>query len=119
MSNVDIQECAYHHVHPEMVEDVKRKLPPENFLYDLADLFKLFGDSTRLQILYLLLESEMCVCDIAQLLQVSQSAVSHQLRILKQSKLVKFRRDGKTVFYSLADMHVKTILHQGMDHITE
>ncbi len=115
----EVQQCAYRHVHPEFVEQMKQKLPEEGVLYDLADLFKLFGDSTRLQILYLLSESEMCVCDIAQLLQLSQSAVSHQLKTLKQSKLVTFRRQGKTVFYSLADSHVQTILSQGMEHITE
>ena len=85
----------------------------------LADLFRLFADSTRIKILYVLFESEMCVCDIAQLLGMTQSAISHQLRSLKQAKLVKSRRDGKTVFYSLADGHVSTILNQGMDHVQE
>lgn len=80
-----------------------RRCPEEEILYDLAELFKIFGDSTRIKILYVLLEAEMCVCDIAQLLNMNQSAISHQLRVLKQSQLVKFRREGKTVFYSLAD----------------
>ncbi len=88
-------------------------------LYDLAELFKVFGDSTRIKILYVLFQSEMCVCDIAQLLNMSQSAISHQLRVLKQAQLVKYRREGKTVFYSLADSHVTTILNQGLEHIEE
>ncbi|NLK45613.1 MAG: winged helix-turn-helix transcriptional regulator [Treponema sp.] len=94
-------------------------MPDEELLYDLADLFKIFGDTTRIKILYALHESEMCVSAIAELLNMNQSAVSHQLKILKQSKLVKFRRDGKTVFYSLSDAHVLTIIDQGMDHILE
>lgn len=91
----------------------------EEELYELADLFKIFGDSTRIKILYALSESEMCVCDIAQRLNMTQSAISHQLKILKQSKLVKNRREGKTVFYSLADGHVKTIMRHGLDHVQE
>lgn len=106
-------------VHETIVNDVKEKLPAEEMLYDLAELFKVFGDSTRIKILYVLLESEMCVCDIASLLNMTQSAISHQLRVLKQSQLVKFRREGKTIFYSLADHHVVTILNQGMDHVGE
>ena len=88
-------------------------------MYDLAEVFKVFGDSTRIKILYVLFEAELCVCDIAQLLNMTQSAISHQLRILKQNRLVKNRRDGKSVFYSLADSHVKTIISQGMEHIQE
>ncbi len=91
----------------------------EEELYELADLFKIFGDPTRIKILYVLSESEMCVCDIARELNMTQSAISHQLKILKQSKLVKNRREGKTVFYSLADGHVKTIMRQGLDHVQE
>ena len=94
-------------------------MPDEDLLYDLAELYKVFGDSTRIKILYVLFEAEMCVCDIAQLLTMTQSAISHQLRVLKQSKLVDYRKDGKTVFYSLADDHVKTIIGQGLDHISE
>ena len=94
-------------------------MPDDEVLYELADLFRVFGDSTRIKILYALFESELCVGDLAQLLDVSQSAVSHQLRLLKASKLVKFRRDGKTVFYSLADDHIQTIMNQGMEHILE
>ncbi|MBS4932974.1 MAG: helix-turn-helix transcriptional regulator [Clostridiales bacterium] len=94
-------------------------MPDEEVLYDLAELYKVFGDSTRMKIMYVLFASEMCVCDIAQLLNMSQSAISHQLRVLKQSKLVKARREGKVVFYSLADDHVRTIVNQGMEHILE
>lgn len=111
--------CAVTQVHPDAVEHVRAQLPRDEILYDLAELFKIFGDSTRVKILYALLESELCVCDIAKLMDVSQSAVSHQLRVLKASKLVKFRREGKTIFYSLADDHVVSILSQGMEHIEE
>ena len=111
--------CGETKVHIEALERVRRDLPQDETLYDLAELFKLFGDSTRVKILYALLESELCVCDIAKLMDVTQSAVSHQLRVLKAGKLVKFRRDGKTVFYSLADDHVIRILSQGMEHILE
>lgn len=114
-----VERCDYSHVHQEIVEQVERAMPEDEILYDLAELFKIFGDSTRIKILYVLFESEMCVCDIARLLGMTQSAISHQLRSLKQSKLVKYRREGKTVFYSLADGHVRTILGQGMDHIME
>lgn len=91
----------------------------ETHLYDLAELFKVFGDSTRIRILYVLFQSELRVCDLANALQMNQSAISHQLRVLKQSKLVKCRREGKSIYYSLADDHVKTIMEQGMDHIIE
>ena len=111
--------CQEEELHPEAIHRVREKLPQDEVLYDLAELFKIFGDSTRVKILYALLESELCVCDIAKLMEVSQSAVSHQLRVLKGSKLVKFRREGKTVYYSLADEHVIRILSQGMEHILE
>ncbi|MBC8535950.1 ArsR/SmtB family transcription factor [Feifania hominis] len=107
------------HAHEDIIKKVTEQLPEDELLYDLAELFKIFGDSTRIKILYVLFEAEMCVCDIAQLLGISQSAVSHQLRQLKQSKLVKYRREGKTVFYSLADGHVRTIINQGLEHIGE
>ena len=93
--------------------------PIVNFCFDLAELFKIFGDSTRIRILYVLFEAEVCVCDIAELLGMTQSAISHQLRLLKQAKLVRSRREGKTVYYALADDHVRTILGQGMDHVNE
>ena len=115
----DVERCELMHVHEEIVSQVNASMPDEEILYDLAELFKIFGDSTRIKILYVLFESEMCVCDIAQLLGMTQSAISHQLQVLKKSKLVKYRREGKTVFYSLADDHVRTILGQGMDHVTE
>ncbi len=111
--------CEENLVHQDAVDRVRGLLPRDETLYDLAELFKIFGDSTRVKILYALLESELCVCDIAKLLEVSQSAVSHQLRVLKGSKLVKFRREGKVVYYSLADEHVTRILSQGMEHILE
>lgn len=119
MSDKIIEQCEYICVHNELVEKVQNSLPQEEQLYDLADLFKVFADSTRIKILYVLFESEVCVCDIATLLGMNQSAISHQLRILKQAKLVKNRRDGKTIFYSLADDHIKSILGQGMEHICE
>ena len=111
--------CEEIEVHEDAVEQVRSQLPQDEVLYDLAELFKIFGDSTRVKILYALLEAELCVCDIAKLMDVSQSAVSHQLRVLKGSKLVKFRREGKTLYYSLADEHVFRILSQGMEHILE
>lgn len=111
--------CDTTEIHMDVVEQVHNQLPQDEILYDLAELFKIFGDSTRIKILYALLESELCVCDLAKLMEVSQSAVSHQLRVLKGSKLVKFRREGKVLYYSLADDHVLSILNQGMDHLTE
>ena len=113
------ERCELRHVHQEIVDKVNQQMPEDEILFDLAELFKIFGDSTRIKILYLLFESEMCVCDIAQLLNMTQSAISHQLQVLKKSKLVKYRRDGKTVFYSLADGHVRTIIDQGMEHVAE
>ena len=118
-NNNGVERCEYIHVHEDIVEKVKNRIPPEQELYDLADFFKVFGDSTRIKILYVLFQAEMCVCDIATLLQMGQSAISHQLRVLKQMRLVSFRRDGKTVFYKLADAHIQTILAQGMEHISE
>lgn len=115
----DMPHCEFLHAHGELVQRVKEGMPEEDLLYDLADLYKVFGDSTRIKILYVLFEAELCVCDIAALLKMTTSAISHQLRILKEAKLVKYRREGKTVFYALADDHVRTILGQGMDHITE
>ena len=115
--NVECCECM--HAHDEIVEKVQKEMPSEDTLYDLTELFRIFGDSTRIRILYVLFEAEMCVCDIAALLGMTQSAISHQLRALKNARLVTSRRDGKTVFYSLADDHVKTIIDQGMEHILE
>ena len=101
------------------MEAVSGKLPDDEILYDVAELFKVFGDSTRVRIICALFESEMCVCDIAEVLKMTQSAISHQLRVLKQARLVKYRRDGKTVYYSLADAHIKTIFNQAFEHIME
>lgn len=119
MTDVTAPLCEDGRIHEEIIEKVDRALPCDEILYDLAELFKIFGDTTRIKILYVLSENEMCVCDIAALLGMNQSAISHQLRILKQSRLVKFRRDGKSVFYSLADSHVRTVIAQGMEHISE
>lgn len=106
-------------IHNHQVKRAKEKLELSECIYELADFYKVFGDSTRLKILYVLLEFEMCVCDIAEALSMTQSAVSHQLRVLKQMKLVKNRREGKSVFYSLADRHIEEIIQQGMEHILE
>ena len=122
MTNINgdsIERCDTHAPHSDVVQKVSRELPEDEILYDLAELYKIFGDSTRIKILYALFESEMCVCDIASLLNMTQSAISHQLRLLKQSKLVKYRREGKTVYYTLADDHVYTIINQGMEHVAE
>lgn len=106
-------------VHEDIVKRVQDKQPDDEYLYELADLFKVFGDTTRIKILYALFESELCVGDIALVLGMSQSAVSHQLRVLKDSKLIKFRREGKVIFYSLDDDHVRTIMSMGMEHVEE
>ena len=119
MEERGVECCEEFCAHKAVLDEVREKLPDVEELYDLAELFKVFGDTTRIRILYGLFEAEMCVCDIAQLLGMTQSAISHQLRSLKQSKLVKYRREGKTVFYSLADGHVRTILDQGMEHVAE
>jgi DNA-binding transcriptional ArsR family regulator len=105
--------------HEDVVKKVLEEQPADEYLYDLAELFKVFGDSTRIRILYALFESELCVGDIAQLLNLSQSAVSHQLKLLKDAKLVKFRREGKIIFYALDDEHVRTIISMGMEHVEE
>lgn len=111
--------CEFIHVHDHVVEKVNEVMPKGEELQNLAEFFRVFGDSTRIRILYALSQSELCVCDIASLLGMGQSAISHQLRILKQMRLVKFRREGKSVLYSLADSHIETILAQGMEHIRE
>lgn len=116
---MDETKIKEEHKHSERVSFVKSELPDENLLNKLAGLYKIFGDTTRIKILYALFETEMCVCCIAELLGMSLSAISHQLRILKQAELVKFRREGKEVYYSLADDHVRTILGQGFEHINE
>jgi len=115
----EIELCDTVETHENLLGIARKVMPEENLLYDLADLFKLFGDSTRIKILYALYSSEMCVCDLADLLGMNQSAISHQLKTLKQAKLVKFRREGKSVFYSLDDDHIVKIINQGMAHIME
>ncbi len=111
--------CSAYDGHTALRQKVKESMPYEEQLFDLAELFKIFGDLTRIKILYILFESEMCVCDIADILDMTVSAISHQLRILKNAKLVKNRREGKSLYYSLADNHIRLILDQGMEHITE
>ena len=115
----EVECCETFQTHGDLLEIVNAQMPEEEELYDLAELFKVFGDSTRIRILFVLFESEVCVCDLAEALHMTQSAISHQLRILKQSHLVKFRREGKTVYYSLAASHVHTILAQGLEHVME
>lgn len=115
----DIPHCEYMHAHPETIEKIKANMPDDDRLIDLAELFKVFGDSTRIKILSALSGGELCVCDISTAVGMTSSAVSHQLKILKNAQLVSFRREGKTVFYALADDHVNTILEQGLEHINE
>lgn len=112
-------ESGEKHDHAALLSQIRRELPDDSTLFDLADLFKIFGDTTRIKILYALFESELCVCALAELLDVSQSAVSHQLRILKDAELVTRRREGKTIYYSLADEHVRAIIEMGFEHLTE
>ena len=111
--------CECHSIHADKLQLVEDTLPPEDDIYEVAELFKVFGDSTRIRILFVLFEAEVCVCDLAETLNMTQSAISHQLRILKQNKLVNSRREGKSIFYSLADGHVRTIIAQGREHIEE
>ena len=115
----NVECCEFIHAHDEMVKQVMDVMPEGEELQNLAEFFRIFGDSTRIRILYVLFEAEMCVCDIAALLGMTQSAISHQLKALKNARLVKSRREGKTVFYALADDHVKTIIDQGLEHILE
>ena len=110
--------CESNEIHEDLLKIVDETLPEETELYDLAELFKVFGDSTRIRILFVLFEAEVCVCDLAKALNMTQSAISHQLRILKQNKLVKSRREGKSIFYSLSDDHVRTIINQGREPVS-
>lgn len=118
MNNND-EMCNSNIIHNDVVEKVKSIIPKDEILYDLAEFFKVFGDSTRIKIICALFESEMCVCDLSALLGVSQSAISHQLRTLKSNRLVKYRREGKVVYYALDDDHIKHIFDEGLNHITE
>ncbi len=119
MGDNKVESCNCTIIHKEIVERVRESLPSEEVLYDLADLFKAFSDSTRIKILHALFKEEMCVCDLAALLEMTQSAISHQLRVLKSNRLVKFRRDGKVIYYSLADDHIEHIFNEGFKHILE
>lgn len=118
-NNKDAELCECNTIHKDIIKKVKAAMPEEETLYDLAELFKVFGDTTRTKILCALFEAEMCVCDIAALFNMTQSAISHQLRVLKSAKLVKNRKDGKIVYYSLDDEHIKHIFNQGLSHVTE
>ena len=119
MSEAELECCESVEIHQDRLKIVSDQMPEEEELYDLAELFKVFGDSTRIRILFVLFEAEVCVWDLAAALNMTQSAISHQLKILKQAKLVRSRREGKSVFYSLADGHVRTIIAQGREHIEE
>ena len=113
----ELFECTV--LHEDIVNEVKKKIPEDGLIYDLAEFFKVFADSTRMKIIYALMENELCVCDIANIVQTTQSAISHQLRLLKQAKLVKFRKEGKVVYYSLDDDHISQIVKKGREHIEE
>lgn len=119
MGEKHIEICECNAIHHDVINEVNKIMPDEELLYDLAELFKVFGDTTRVRILCALFEHEMCVCDISTLLGMSQSSISHQLRVLKSAKLVKNRKEGKVVYYSLTDAHVKHIFEQGLEHISE
>ena len=119
MAIQDEEHCECSEIHQNTIEQVLDQMPDEDVLYDLAELFKVFGDSSRIRILFALYGADICVCDLAETLNMTQSAVSHQLKILKQSKLVNSRREGKQVYYFLADDHVRRIIAQGMEHVTE
>jgi ArsR family transcriptional regulator len=114
-----IERCDCVEVHSDVVDRIRQEMPEEETLYDLAELYKVFGDSTRVRILWALDTADLCVCDIAALLNMTQSAISHQLRVLKQARLVRYRRVGKNVYYSLDDDHVRSIFEQGLSHIRE
>jgi ArsR family transcriptional regulator len=119
IKDFEAERCDCNVLHEDVVKKVKLKMPQYTDMNDLAELFKIFGDTTRINILSALFEEEMCVCDIAYLLNMTQSAISHQLRVLKQARIVKNRKDGKVVFYSLDDEHVKRIIDQGLIHVNE
>ena len=115
----DLNVCKCEEVHEYIIDEVRQVMPQDEMLYDLAELFKVFGDTTRIKILYALFSKEMCVCDISDLLGMTHSAISHQLRVLKQARLVKFRKEGKVVYYSLDDSHISHIFDCGLSHIQE
>ena len=111
--------CEINTIHQDIVNNVKNVMPQDDLIYDLAEFYKVFADSTRMKIIYALMENELCVCDIAAIVGTTQSAISHQLRILKQAKLVKYKKDGKAVYYSLDDEHIAEIVKKGREHIEE
>ncbi len=111
--------CDVSFVHEDVIKEINEKMPPDEKLFDLSELFRVFGDSTRIKILFVLFEKEVCTCDLAEILNMTPSAISHQLSGLKRAKLVRTRREGKSVFYSLADEHVRTIISMGLEHIDE
>ncbi len=113
-----VEICESHPTHKETIDKVKNQLANDETMFELADFFKAFGDSTRIKIMCALLETELCVCDISSIINISQSAVSHQLRVLRQTRLVKYRKEGKTVYYSLDDHHVELLIKQGLEHIS-
>ena len=115
----ELNVCKCEEIHEYIIDEVRQVMPQDEMLYDLAELFKVFGDTTRIKILYALFSKEMCVCDIADLLGMTHSAISHQLRVLKQARLVKFRKEGKVVYYSLDDSHISQIFDCGLSHIQE
>ena len=115
----EILRCEEENSNAETVQRVKSKILPDEEIFDLAELFKVFGDSTRMKIINSLMMEELCVCDIAEITNSTPSAISHQLRVLKQAKLVKYRKEGKSVYYSLDDDHVKEIFEKGREHIEE
>jgi DNA-binding transcriptional ArsR family regulator len=117
MKNLQQDVCCSNIIHHEAVNKAKENLPNDELIFNLADFFKTFGDSTRIKIICALMETELCVCDLANVISTSQSAVSHQLRVLRQSRLVKYRKDGKTVYYSLDDDHIKLVISQGLNHV--
>lgn len=119
MDTNEIARCECTILHEDVIQKARANMPQEESLYDLAELFKVFGDTTRVKILWALFESEMCVCDIASLLSMTQSAISHQLRVLKTARLVKYRKDGKVVYYALNDAHIQSIFKEGFEHVSE
>ena len=116
---IENEICEEKEIHFELLKIINEKMPSDEKLFDLSELFKMFGDPTRMKILFVLFESEACTCDLAEVLRMTSSAVSHQLKTLQRAKLVKSRRDGRAVYYSLADDHVRTIISQGMEHVEE
>ncbi len=119
LNNKEMDKCQCTILHGDVIDRVKMTMPHETHLFELADMFKVFGETSRVKILCALFSEELCVCDLAALLSMSQSSVSHQLRVLKQARLVKYRKDGKVVYYSLSDDHVKHIFNQGLSHVVE